>query len=60
MTDLDALGRKREKARAEVARLFEQARVAAIEAVASGVPEADVARRLKVDRMTVRKWLGKR
>lgn len=27
---------------------------------ADGTPEAEIARKLGVDRMTVRKWLGKR
>jgi transposase-like protein len=36
------------------------AKIAALEATANGTPQAEIARELGVDRMTVRKWLGKR
>ena len=39
---------------------WEAARIAALEAIANGVPEAVAARELGINRMTVRKWLGKR
>ena len=38
---------------------WEAARIAALEAIANGVQEAVAARELGVNRMTVRKWLGK-
>jgi DNA invertase Pin-like site-specific DNA recombinase len=38
----------------------ERAKQLVPEAIAAGIPEADIARRLGVDRMTVRNWLGKR
>jgi transposase-like protein len=39
---------------------MERARMAALEGLASGITEVKVARTLGVDRMTVRKWRGKR
>jgi hypothetical protein len=39
---------------------LENARVAAVEAIADGQTEVAVAELLGVDRMTVRKWVGKR
>lgn len=56
-----------EQAAADLARARESLRVAmaaaqssAVGALSRGEPEAAVARALGVDRMTVRKWAGKR
>lgn len=53
-------GRQLAAARAREAAAREQARELAIAAVAAGQSEAGVARTLGVDRMAVRKWLGKK
>lgn len=55
-----AHGRKLAKARAAVAEALRIAEVLALSAHADGVPETQIATELGVDRMTVRKWLGKR
>lgn len=60
MTELEKLGSRREALRAELADLTERLRVEALQAVAGGGAEAVVARAAHVDRMTMRKWLGKR
>jgi hypothetical protein len=60
MTDVEELGTRREALRAELADLTERLRAKAIAAVNAEVPEAVVARAGRVDRMTMRKWLGKR
>lgn len=60
MTDLERAGRKLRSARKAEAEAYEAARVAALAAVAGGVPEAVAARELGVNRMTIRKWMGKR
>lgn len=60
MSELERAGRKLRSARKAEQDAYEQARVAAIAAIADGVPEAVAARELGVNRMTVRKWLGKR
>lgn len=46
-------------AKAALAAQMDEARWAAITADARGVPETVIARTLVVNRMTVRKWLGK-
>lgn len=38
----------------------QQLQTLAREAISAGVAETEIARRLGVDRMTVRQWLGKR
>jgi DNA-binding CsgD family transcriptional regulator len=53
-------GNRLEKARSNLASLMEVARTIALDAIGSGATEAEVARLLGVDRMTVRKWQGKR
>lgn len=59
MTNLaDAAGRLL-AARQELTEATDAAQAAAREAVGRGVSEVEVARRLGVARMTVRKWLGK-
>jgi hypothetical protein len=60
MAELEDLGGRREALRAELADLTERLRVKAVAAHADGHPEAVVARAAHVDRMTMRKWLGKR
>lgn len=57
--DLIALGQKLAEARAAFDDVRTSARDAAARAAAAGVPDAEIARRLQVDRMTVRTWLGK-
>lgn len=39
---------------------LEAARAAALDSLANGTPESVVSQELGVDRMTVRKWAGKR
>ncbi len=48
------------QARAKLDAEMDKARKTALEALSSGGTEGEVARLLGVDRMTVRKWLGKR
>jgi transcriptional regulator of acetoin/glycerol metabolism len=57
---LKRAGRALRSARKAEQYAYERARMTAIAAVAVGVPEAVAARELGVDRMTVRKWMGKR
>lgn len=52
-------GRSLQKARAQQTRWIEAAKAAALEAIAAGVPEAEAARRVGLDRMTLRKAQGK-
>ncbi|RRJ85920.1 hypothetical protein EG850_11075 [Gulosibacter macacae] len=59
-TDLERAGAKLRRARAALAKATEEAQAAALQALAEGHAEAAVARDLGVDRMTVRKWAGKR
>lgn len=58
--ELQRAGDRLRRARAGLARAIEQAEAEGLRALAEGVPEAAVARALGVDRMTVRKWAGKR
>lgn len=60
MTDLTHAASTLAKARAAEQAAMDSARVAALDAIANGVPEAVAARTLGVNRMTVRRWLGKR
>jgi transposase len=60
MTTLSELGERRAKLRAELAMLWDELRVTAVAEVAAGRNESEVARDAGVDRMTVRKWQGKR
>ena len=60
MTELERAGQKLRSARKAEGAAMEKAKAAAIDAVAEGVTEVQVARILGVDRMTVRKWSGKR
>lgn len=58
-TELAKAAARLAKARKAEKAALEQARVLAVAAVNAGETEAGVARALGVDRMTVRKWLGK-
>lgn len=61
MTDnLKRAGRKLRSARKAEQEAFEAARLAALADLAVGVSEVEIAKELGVDRMTVRKWAGKR
>jgi len=51
--------RASERADATRDRARQQLRQAVVDAVAAGVPEAEVARLSGVTRMTVRAWIGK-
>lgn len=53
-------GKKLVRARVAAEEALRVASVMAQSAASEGVPEAQIARELGVDRMTVRKWLGKR
>ncbi|MCG5431252.1 helix-turn-helix domain-containing protein [Mycobacterium sp. MYCO198283] len=55
-----AHGRKLARARAAQAEALRFAAVLARSARAEGVPETQIAEELGVDRMTVRRWIGKR
>ena len=52
--------RELQRARAAQARAMDKVRWAVVQAVMDGMTEAEAARIAGVDRMTVRKWLGKR
>lgn len=54
-----AHGKKLAKARAAVTEALHVAEVMTKAASAEGVPETQIAADLGVDRMTIRKWLGK-
>jgi uncharacterized protein YjcR len=56
LDQLDQLGTEIDTGR----KARDTAKMLAPQAIAAGVAEADIARRLGVDRMTVRSWLGKR
>lgn len=55
-----AHGRKLAKARAAAAEALRVAEILARSALSESVPETQIAAELGVDRMTVRKWAGKR
>ena len=57
---LQALGRRLAKARKAEADAMDDIRAALPEAIAAGVTEVDAARLTGLDRMTIRKMLGKR
>jgi DNA-binding protein Fis len=58
--ELGLSGRNLAKAREAVAEHLEYARLTALAALTDGVTEVKVAELVGVDRMTVRKWAGKR
>ena len=55
-----AWGKKLAKARAAADEALRVAQIMARSAHSEGVPETQIATELGVDRMTVRKWVGKR
>lgn len=59
LESLKAAGEPRAQAREERAEAFDEARIAAIAAIADGMTEVEAAKLLGVDRLTVCKWLGK-
>lgn len=58
--NLERAGRKLQSARKAADDALEAARLVALAGLADGVTESEAARKLGVDRMTIRKWLGKR
>lgn len=56
---LDGVGARRSQAREAARQASIAARAMVALAVGDGMAEAEVARRVQVDRMQVRKWLGK-
>lgn len=59
-SELERAGRKLRSARKAQKDAMEAAQAAALDALARGYTEVEVANTLGVDRMTVRKWSGKR
>lgn len=59
-SELQTVGKRLRAARDAQAKAYEAARLAALASLADGVSESQVATDLGVDRMTVRKWQGKR
>jgi hypothetical protein len=57
---LEELGRRRAMLREELKSITERIQVKALAELAEGKSESDVSRRGQVDRMTMRKWQGKR
>jgi DNA-binding GntR family transcriptional regulator len=60
VTDIDSIGRRRKRAKAVMDETIKEAEAAVKDPANADISEADIARRLGVDRMMVRKWLGKR
>lgn len=58
--DVAKVGSKLARARAKTNEVLEEARLTGLAALAAGMTEVDVSKSLGVDRMTVRKWQGKR
>lgn len=58
-TELAKLGAQRRDLRAAEREATAKLRAMVLRAAARGFAEADIARRADVDRMTVRKWVGK-
>jgi len=58
-TTVTALGKKRARQRAALADTTEQLAEAVRAAIAAGMTEVDVAKLAQVDRMSVRRWVGK-
>lgn len=59
MTEVEQQGRRLARARATQQQVMEGLRVVVRAAAASGVSESELARQAGVDRMTIRKILGK-
>ena len=60
MNDLHLAGKTLSRARQDLCAAKDRARAAAVAAHSEGVYETAIAATLGVDRMTVRRWLGKR
>jgi predicted transcriptional regulator len=60
ITTLAQAGRELRSARKAEQNAYEAARLAAVAAWEAGATEVEIARTLGVNRMTVRKWRGKR
>lgn len=58
--NVEAAGQRLSAAKTELDAAYANAREVGLSAIAAGGKEATVARTLGVDRMTVRKWQGKR
>ena len=58
--NVEHCGRVLAQSRHDEAEALEAVRLAVLDAIAHGVTEAEAARLGQVDRMTVRKWRGKR
>ena len=58
-TDLTKAGRVLRSARERLDTAMQAAEKAAVEAYEAGAPETEISRQLGVNRMTVRRWLGK-
>jgi len=56
---LQSIARQIRSARARLEKVMKSAEEAAIDAHNDGVPETEIARELGVNRLTVRRWLGK-
>jgi predicted transcriptional regulator len=59
MTDLERTARKLLRARDTLAAVMNEATDVAVAAHKAGTTEVEIARTLGVNRMTVRRWLGK-
>lgn len=59
MTDLAKAARRLRAARVRLDAAMHDAEQAAINAHQAGTPETEIARTLGVNRMTIRRWLGK-
>jgi transposase len=57
--DASEAARQLAETRDKLAAVIERAKTAARELHGAGVSESEIARRLGVDRMTIRSWLGK-
>lgn len=57
--EVEAMAKRLLEARENVEAVTAEARATALRAIAAGVPEALVARKLGVTRMTIRRWEGK-
>jgi hypothetical protein len=59
LAELEKIGRQRAAALDKLAAINAHARTAAQTAHAAGIPETQLAVALRVDRLTIRRWLGK-
>lgn len=59
VNELKSMARKIARARDNLMTVMNEAATTAIKASEDGVPESEIARDLGVNRLTVRRWLGK-